>query len=482
MYVDPSLIGSHQAEAPSDSAAVASARPGPKPSTLPLSVLVLYDPRALQTNFVRGHLESFRTFLPHHVHYAEASFDCPLSFTLAAYDVVIIHFTIRVGLGWHLAPAFAAGLKAFTGLKVLFLQDEYDSPLVACHWIKELGIRAVFTCVPPACREAFYPRALVGDVAFVHNLTGYVPTRLEDHTRSKPLSRRPIVLGYRGRVLPFRYGQLAREKFEVGRRMKELCARHHLPHDIEWSDEARLDGNAWYEFLGNCRAMLGTESGSNVVDADGSLQRALEAELARTPGLTYEQAFERYVRPHDGKVQMNQVPPKVFEAVALRTALVLFEGEYSGVIRPHTHFIPLRKDFSNVREVLARLQDVPYLEQLTERAHRDVIRSGRYSYAVLMKALADVLEAWAPPPRPRRWVYAVVACDGEGVDWPLALRYQPYSAPLGIASTQPQPFLRGWLGYCWRCLPESLRRPLRTLLKAPLVSVSRRLSGRVRHR
>lgn len=77
----------------------------------------------------------------------------------------------------------------------------------------------------------------------------------------------------------------------------------------------------------------------------------------------------------------------MFEAIRLRTALVLFEGEYSGVIKPHEHYIPLKSDYSNVDEVFALLDDVTYLKALTERAYRDVVLPETYSYR---RFVADV--------------------------------------------------------------------------------------------
>ncbi len=64
----------------------------------------------------------------------------------------------------------------------------------------------------------------------------------------------------------------------------------------------------------------------------------------------------------------------------MRTALVLFEGEYSGVIKPNEHYIPLKDDYSNVEEVFALLDDVTYLNELTERAYRDIVLPEAYSY------------------------------------------------------------------------------------------------------
>jgi hypothetical protein len=90
---------------------------------------------------------------------------------------------------------------------------------------------------------------------------------------------------------------------------------------------------------------------------------------------------------------MNQISPKVFEAVCLRTALVLFEGTYSNVVLPDVHFFALKKDFSNAKEIIQKLQDTLLVQEMTERAYRDVVASGKYSYQKFIESFDADIEA-----------------------------------------------------------------------------------------
>ena len=54
----------------------------------------------------------------------------------------------------------------------------------------------------------------------------------------------------------------------------------------------------------------------------------------------------------DGRLQLFAISPRHLEACATRTCQVLVEGEYSGVLRPGEHYIPVRKDLSNLDDVL----------------------------------------------------------------------------------------------------------------------------------
>ena len=90
---------------------------------------------------------------------------------------------------------------------------------------------------------------------------------------------------------------------------------------------------------------------------------------------------------------MNQVSPKIFEAIRLRTALILFEGSYSGVIAPHVHYMPLKKDYSNIDDIFGKLQDIAYLKQLTDRAYTDIISSGEYSYRRFVERVNEDIQS-----------------------------------------------------------------------------------------
>src|SRR6185312_5884291 len=233
-------------------------------------------------------------------------------------------------------------------------------------------------------------------VRFLTNLTGYVPERLEKMGSFKPLSERPIHIGYRGRPLPFRFGDLAKDKYMIGYRMRQECQSRGIPHDIEVEEDKRIYGDAWYDFLSSCRAVLGSESGSNVFDDDGSIGRQIQSALVENPWLTYEEIRERYLASHESKIRMNQISPRVFEAAATKTALVLFEGEYSGLLQPDVHYMPLKKDFSNLESVIERLLDVDQLEKMVDRTYRDLISSGRWSYRAFIALFDEHLDAVLP--------------------------------------------------------------------------------------
>ena len=366
------------------------------PADRPLNILLLYDRYSLFTNTVREHVESFSRFSRHQFYYAHATSDAELKLPLDDFDVVILHYSIRLPFN-NISPEFAWALRTFKGLKALFIQDEYDNTWRACKWIDQLGIRLVFTCVPPEHVRQIYSRVNHDRVTFIQTLTGFLPIDSDLEKHVKPLAERPTVIGYRGRPLPFKYGRLGQEKLIIGVRMRAECEARGIPCDIEWTENRRIYGDAWPKFIASCRATLGSESGSNVFDFDGTLATNIAAAVAQNPKITYEEVEARFIGDRELDRVMNQVSPRIFEAVALRTGLVLFEGTYSGVVRPDEHFIPLKKDFSNVDEVLRRVQDDRELSAMTDRAYRHVIESGLYTYQTFIRGVDEALVRFACP-------------------------------------------------------------------------------------
>jgi hypothetical protein len=353
--------------------------------------LVFYNATQTYTNTVFEHVNSFQRYSAHDYLFCHTDEYSYVDADLDRFDAVAIHYSVRLPYD-QISISLAEKLEAYRGLKFLFIQDEYDHTDRAGHWIRRLGVTLVFTVVPVSNVAAVYPPDQFPGVRFVSNLTGYVPEELPEIDDIEPPSKRLCVVGYRGRPLPLRYGQLGFEKVEIGRQVKEYCVQHHINHNISWSEEDRIYGARWYEFMASCRGMLGSESGSNVFDRNGTLGAQELAYRKAHPKASDAVVYAEVIRSLELPGLMNQVSPRVFEAIALRTALVLYEGSYSGVIRADEHFIPLRKDGKNLAEVFRRLQDDRAVDLLTENAFQDVIASGKYAYATFVDMVDRELE------------------------------------------------------------------------------------------
>lgn len=359
------------------------------------NIALLYDVNATHVLTTREYMEAFKKHSGHNIVFMPATQRLPKLDDVGGqpdftpYDAVILHYSVRLSIEDFISPGIVKGLKSYGGPKILFIQDEYESTETARRWIEKLGIDTVFTVVPTSEVEKVYPKARFPGVDFVSTLTGFVPEDSSLDRFALPLKQRSVLIGYRGRPLPYQYGALGQEKYDIGIKVRQLAEARGLPVDIEVDHEHRIYGDGWYRFVGSCRSTLGTESGANVFDDDGELKR-LAHEHAAIP---FEEFSERFLRGHEGKVRMNQISPKIFEAIRLRTALVLFEGDYSGVVKAGVHYLALKKDYSNFDEIIKKLSSDEFVEELTSRAYEDVIESEVYSYRSFIRLFNDYLQA-----------------------------------------------------------------------------------------
>ncbi len=354
-------------------------------------ILLLCDDRRGHANTVLDHIDAFRRFSRHQVRtFNPKAMKRSLALDLGEFDVVVIHYSVVPSDPHFIAPHFRDKLRRFGGLKVQFIQDDYRWVDRATAASRDIGINVLFTIAPEPAAGQLYDERLTG-VRRVQTLTGYVPDSLKN-LPIRALRDRTLDVGYRARDLPFWYGRLSREKAWIGQRFLELAGGYRLRCDIAWQEQDRIYGRQWIEFMSSCRATLGTESGASIADFDGSSEQSVRAYLRAHPGASYEEVDEAVLRPYEGNVTVNVVSPRVFEAASLGTAMVMFPGQYSGVVRAGEHYIPLEKDFSNMDEVVDQLRDDQGLQALTKRAYDDLIASGRWSYQTFVAGFDRVIE------------------------------------------------------------------------------------------
>jgi hypothetical protein len=360
------------------------------------SILLLCDDDRRHAATVLDHIAAFRRYSRNNVRIFNPRIgDGGEELDLDEFDVVVIHYSLVVIFDSYLPERLRERLANYRGLKVQFIQDEYRWIDRITETMRELGIHLLYTLVPPGEVDKVYGER-VPLVMPVTTLAGYVPEEIVGR-RVPPAGERPFDIGYRGRAVPYWLGRLGQEKVEIARGVRERAARHGLRCDIEWTESDRIYGERWNRFLMSCRATLGTESGASIADYDGSIEERVKAYLNHHPSASFDEVERDVLAPLEGNVVINVISPRQFEAAALRTALILFPGEYSGAIEPWTHYLPLEKDFSNLREVADRLRDLRFLDQMTDRAYADLVASGRYSLRRFVSEFDDLVERFSEP-------------------------------------------------------------------------------------
>jgi hypothetical protein len=358
---------------------------------MPGKLLVIYSIVSTVVATTMEYVRSFGRYSRYDVSYINGTHGARLGVELSHFDAVWLNYCCRLCFPGYVGSDVREALKTYRGLKLMSVQDEYDQTETLRQGIEDLGFDVVFTCVPQSALSYVYPRERFPRTEFITVLTGHVPEHLETKSGATPLERRPITIGYRGRDIGARYGELGFWKAEIGRRMKAICLERGIRCDIEVTEASRIHGESWYGFVESCRTMLGSESGSNVFDFDGSIERQYET-LMRAQTTTSYEDFRSYVAENERDIGMGQISPRVFEAAALRTPMILLTGRYSGLIQPGEHYIEMKKDFSNLEDVLRQVEDIPALRAMAERTYSHLIASGAYSYRRFVDLVDGVID------------------------------------------------------------------------------------------
>lgn len=347
-----------------------------------------------QAATVTEYLDSLHLYSHHQVHEISMLHFFPEKIDLDRFDVVITHYSLSLGplLEHYLGRDLVARLKRFRGLKAAFLQDEYRE--IKTYWrnLNELGIDVLFSCVPEHEIQKVYPVTEVPRLKVVNVLTGYVSEALCKRD-VKPVKDRPIDVGYRTRRMPFWLGKLGYEKWFIAEEFERRARSSGLRLDLSTREGERLYGDAWTEFVASCKCVLGVESGASIIDFDGKLERRVNDYVAQNPTATFKEVSDLFLEPFEGSLELHQISPRCFEAAALRTPMVLFEGRYSGILKPNRHFIPLKKDFSNFSEVIEKLRDDVALQEMADRTFEDIACDPRLTYRDFISRIDQVLEA-----------------------------------------------------------------------------------------
>ena len=297
---------------------------------------------------------------------------------LSKFDAVGFHYSIHPHERYYCSPELKENVASFPGVVFQFLQDEYQNVGQTSRAMAEIGTDVLFTIVKPELHYQAYNHPALNEMRRVTVMAGYAPRPLSEPV-FVPLADRPLDLFYRSRVCPLCAGRLGYEKSLIAREVSRRAPEYGLKVDVSVREEDRIYGEDWTRALSSCRATLGSESGASIWDWDGSIEERIDRELGKHPYLSFEELFERVMKPHDGKITYSSISPRIFEAAALKTPQILFPGWYNGLIKPGVHYLQLERDFSNFDEIVSHLRNDDLLNEIANNAYRDLIHSEQYT-------------------------------------------------------------------------------------------------------
>lgn len=318
--------------------------------------------------------------------------DIPATIDLERFEAIGIHYSLHINdpNNHFLSLKAMDRIAAFSGVKCIWMHDEYRQVNSTIVKLGHMGINIIFTVIPEETAAKIYTSEKLPNAKIKTVLTGYVEEHMR-HLETPLFSNRNIDVVYRARRPPFWLGGLGMEKIDIGLRFLHECKNTDLKTDISVEEWDRVYGNQWLNLLKQSKAGLAVESGASLIDFTGEIEAAVEAYVYEHRKATFMDVAP-IMADYDYKYVINCISPRIFELAACRTLIIAFPGKYSNIISPWKHYLPLKKDFSNFEEIVYYLKNKPeQCEAIIKKAYNDLIRSGVYSYRNFAKFSATAI-------------------------------------------------------------------------------------------
>ena len=369
--------------------------------TAQLRLLVLYHmPQRNNRRTIFDHIFCFGRYAKDcRVDYCNILLDIPWYVKWARYDAVILHYSLLVvryePAYWVRMRKRLLRIRELASIVVAIPQDEYDYNAELCAFFRDVGVTTVVTCADPCDYRTLYPEDRSGVQHFITTFPGLVDEktlqRIEELKEEMPC--RDIGLGYRGRKLQFWLGRHGQWKQKIGELFESQAITTDLKMDVSTNPEDTFLGDDWLRFLLRCRCVLGCLGGASLLSSAGEIREAVLEYLRYRPDASFDEVEEEVFPGCDYNISLMTLGPRHFEACMTKTCQVLLEGDYKGVLLPGAHYIELKQDFSNIQDVLAKIADTELCTRMAERAHEDVVASGKYTYRTFVEEILGHIRA-----------------------------------------------------------------------------------------
>jgi hypothetical protein len=292
--------------------------------------------------------------------------------------IVILHSA--TGDNMSILLKAAEWFKKRRGKLVVFIGNEYNLLADKIKFIR--SVEADYVCSQLPFEAACW---LYGDctrskiLAIPHALNPklYYPD---------PCSNRTIDVGFIGHLYHTSIGDM--ERTNLIQFFQRNGNRFGISCDIRTQ---RLPREKWAQFLRICKGILGAESGTYYLDRTGQVFEDVKKYVKTHPDAFYEEVFENFFKGRSSPFSGKAISSRHFEPIGTKTCQILIEGEYNGILKADEHYVAVRRDLSNIDEVIRRLRDDSYRKAMVDRTYEYIMSSHTYRHRVetLLKAVLD---------------------------------------------------------------------------------------------
>jgi hypothetical protein len=281
-------------------------------------------------------------------------------------------------------------LKASSARKIVFPQDDYWQCEVRDQFYVDWAIDEVHPVCPASSWSELIPRSLQSGVRVTQGYTTYVTPYMRSLAlNSRTWAARDFDVVYRASRTPTVPNRLGVVKSIIGDKfLKAVGTQAGLKLDVGSGTGSMIVGAAWHDFVGNSRAILGSNSGSSIRLKNAAVARGILEYQFHHPHAGIEQIEQDAIPPEDRDKFYTAISPRNVEAALLNTLQILVPGPYSGILQPYEHYIPLDEDCGNVEQILDVLNDEARCRRIIDACRERVLSTSELS---VERLIHDVL-------------------------------------------------------------------------------------------
>jgi len=266
-------------------------------------------------------------------------------------------------------------LQSRKGKLVCFVGNEYCLMPEKIGFIKSVAADLIATQLPIEAAQWLYGDCLMSRVVPIpHALNA------DNYASLTPRVQRPVEIGFIGDRYSLAIGDNERSAFIEA--VQSLCQMELIPYDIRLGSKLRIPRKAYTSFLNRVKTVIGAESGTYYLEKTDALFKKVDAYLSFRPRARFGEVHDRFFKNYHQPVSGKAISSRHFEPIGTQTAQMLLRGHYNGILRPDEHYIPVRRDLSDMEEAFAKLADKDTVDQMVERTHQYVMDCHTYDHRI----------------------------------------------------------------------------------------------------
>lgn len=292
-------------------------------------------------------------------------------------------------------------LKNTDARKIVFPQDDYWHCNVRDQFYVEWKIDEVFPVCPSESWGELIPKSLSNGLLINQGYTTYVTPYILNISKHAPSwAKRNFDIVYRGSRIPTAPNHLGMIKSEIGRRFEKAIGHNSsLKLDLGLGSKDMVVGSAWHDFVGNSRAILGSNSGSSIRLKDESIARKINEYQLKNPNASVKEVELNTLSADDRNKNYTAISPRNIEAAILGTLQILVDGSYSGIMKADDHYIPIDEDCKNIRQILNMLKDEASCSRIIDSCRSRIIKTKELNVENLIQSVLSRIELHNLPQR-----------------------------------------------------------------------------------